>query len=371
MKFNLTTSDLKKITEATAGVISSNTVLPILEDFLFSCKDRKLYVTATDLETSIQTFINVDHDEDGMIAIPAKMLINFLKSLPDSTLHFETGDDNSIKIKADTGKYKLVGESGNDFPRIPVVDTDHRIDLTGSAFLRIIKKSLFAIGNDELRPAMTGMFMNQHEGIIDFVCTDAHKLAHTIFTPSTVGQPFSFIVPKKALQLLSSHIPNDENNILIQYNEKQAFFSFGSYTLICRLVDARFPDFKSVIPVNPAHHVIINTNDILNTLHRINIFSNRSTNQISLTFTKNNVAAEAEDLDFSTEATENLVCQYSGEEITLSFNGRWLADVISSLGTPEIKIMFDAPNRATTINPMPQLPAEETLMLIMPIMINS
>lgn len=371
MKFHTTTSVLKKITEAAAGVISSNTVLPILEDFQFRCIDRKLYITTTDLETTILAYTDIEHDSNGTVSIPGKLLVNLLKSLPEETIKFNIGKGNEIEIKTDSGKYKLQGEPGDDFPKVPPIDNDDKILMKGSTFLRIVKKSLFAIGNDELRPAMTGMFMEHTDDKTNFVCTDAHKLSHTELRQNVTGKNFNFILPKKALQLLSAQIPDDENEITIQYNDKHAFFSFGNYTLICRLVDARFPDYKAVIPTSPAKTAIINSNELLNTLRRCTLFSPKVTHQISLTFTKDKIQVQSNDLDFSSEATEEIKCEYDGEEITMSFNGYFLTDIISSLGTPDIKLMFDSPTRASIIHPVPQVEHEDTLMLIMPIMVNN
>ncbi len=372
MKFIVSTGALLKQLSLIDGVISTNTVLPILEDFLFEIKKGRLTVFSTDLETSMSTVMEVEAKEDGKIAIPARMLMNILKSLPEQPLTFSIDEQNyGIEITSDNGKYKLTGENGDDYPRIPVAEDIKDIKISSSVLKNAINKCLFAVGTDDLRPAMTGVNFELSKEGITFVSTDAHKLVRfkRFDTRSTTSA--SFIIPRKALQLVNGALPSEDTQVNLSYNNSNAFFSFGTVNLICRLIDARFPDYNAVIPTDNPNKLIITTSEILNSLRRLIIFSNKTTHQVTFELKGSELTITARDLDFSNEATEKLVCNYSGEDIEISFNGRFLSEILSALSTDEVKFEFSTPTRASLISPTSTDDKEDTLMLVMPIMVNN
>ena len=372
MKFIVSTTTLLKQLQAISGALSSNTVLPILENFLFEIKEGNLVVSATDLQTSMTTSMAVESKENGKVAIPSKILLDTLKTFPEQPVIFTIDPANfGIEISAGEGKYKLAGENGDDFPKIPVIDNASSINLPSSVLLEAINKTLFAVSNDELRPAMTGVFCQMEANQITFVATDAHKLVRYRRTDAKVTTPSSFILPKKALNLLKASLPTEDISVTIEYNNTNSFFKFNNISLICRLIDERYPDYDSVIPANNPNKLIVDRNAFLNSLRRVVIFANKTTHQVRLKISGSEMHISAEDLDFSNEAHERLACQYEGEDMEIGFNARFLVEMLSNLSDTEVQLEMSTPNRAGILLPTSPDKNENVLMLVMPVMLNT
>jgi DNA polymerase-3 subunit beta len=372
MKFVVSSGALLRNLQKINGVISSNTVLPILEDYLFDIKDGKLTVFATDLETSMSTEMPVEAKEDFTIAIPAKILLEMLKSLPEQPISINFDEVTfAVDITSDNGKYKLSGENGADFPKIPIPEDTQEVAIPSAVLNAGINKTLFAVSNDELRPAMTGVFFQLDDAGLTFVSTDAHKLVKFNRSDVTVSGSSSFIVPKKALNLLKSALPNNEESVKIDYNASNAFFAFENTKLICRLIDARYPDYNAVIPKENPNVLTISRGDLQGSLRRIAIFSNKTTHQVVLRISGTELTISAQDLDFSNEATEKLTCEYNGEDMEIGFNARFLLEMLNTLDVQEINIELSTPTRAGILKPTDPQESEDILMLVMPVMLNN
>ncbi len=371
MNFVVSSATLLKHLQLISGVISTNTVLPILENFLFDINDGQLTVFSTDLETSMSASLSIESKKDGRIAIPAKILLDTLKTLPEQPLSFTVNEETfGIEITSDNGKYKLAGENGDDFPKIPVAEDVTSIDLPSSVLSNAIYKTIFAVSNDELRPAMTGvMFQLDNEGLT-FVATDAHKLVRYKRLDAKSESNTQFIVPKKALNLLKSSLPGDETNVSISYNNSNAFFAFENVNLICRLIDARYPDYNAVIPTDNANTLSVAKKDFQSSLKRIVIFSNKTTNQVILKISGSDLQISAQDLDFSNEANERLNCSYDGTDMEIGFNAKFLIEMLNVLEGDEIEIRLSSPTRAGILIPTDKDDNEDILMLVMPVMLN-
>ncbi|UKJ08699.1 DNA polymerase III subunit beta [Solitalea lacus] len=372
MKFIVSTSTLLKQLQAISGALSSNTVLPILENFLFEINDGTLTVSATDLQTSMTTSLPVEAKENGKIAIPSRILLDTLKTLPEQPVTF-TIDNNSfaVEINAGDGKYKLAGENGDDFPKIPVVENANTISITASVLAEAISKTLFAVSNDELRPAMTGVYCQLTPSNITFVATDAHKLVRYRRSDTQAESASSFILPKKALNLLKSSLPAEDVAVQIDYNNSSAFFRFNSISLICRLIDERYPDYEAVIPQNNPNKLTIERAQFLSSLKRVVIYANKTTHQVRLKISGSELNISSEDLDFSNEAYERLTCQYNGEDLEIGFNARFLIEMLNNLDCQEVILEMSTPNRAGILFPTNQEENEDVLMLVMPVMLNT
>ena len=371
MKFSVSSSDLLKQLQIAGGAIGSNPVLPILEDFLFIIKNNILNIAATDLETSITTEIEVMSDSDGSVAIPAKILLDTLKALPQQPITFSVNEDNfGIEITSAYGKYKLAGENGADFPSIPSADDEATISIPAALLSQGINKTIFATSNDELRPAMTGVYFQIDENKLTFVATDAHKLVRYSFTDIKSDTATNFIVPKKALNLLKNSLPqNDE--VKIAYNKANAFFSFGNVNMVCRLIDARYPDYNAVIPIDNPNRFIVNRSDFQNSLKRIAIYANKTTNQVILNINDKSLTVSAQDLDFSNEATEQLTCSFNGDPLTIGFNAKFLVEMLGVMEGDEIRMELSTPTRAGILKPTDDIDGQDILMLVMPVMLSN
>jgi DNA polymerase-3 subunit beta len=371
MRFVVSSAQLLKNLQKISGVISTNTVLPILEDFLFDIEKNKISITATDLDTTMSVEMDVESKEDFKVAIPARILLDSLKALPEQPITISVDETtNGIEITTDNGKYKLSGENSTDFPKEPVADDVEDVKITSSVLFKGVTKTLFAVSNDELRPAMTGVFFQLNEEGITFVATDAHKLVK--YNRNDVkGGNASFIVPKKALNLLKAVLPNNDNEVSVQYNKSNAFFSFDNIKLICRLIDAKYPDYNAVIPKENPNLLTVLKDDLYASLRRTSIFSNKTTHQVVLKMAGSELAVSAQDLDFSNEAAEKLNCDYKGNALEIGFNAKFLIEMLGAMDGNEINIELSTPNRAGIIRPTERDEAEDLLMLVMPVMLNN
>jgi DNA polymerase-3 subunit beta len=371
MKFIVSSSSLLKHLQQIAGVINTNTVLPILEDFLFEIEDKKLNIIATDLETVMRVQMDVESKANGRVCIPAKILIDSLKNIADQPLTFNIDKNYAVEITSDNGKYKVMGENPDNFPKEPTADDTTGFNMTSTGLLTAINKTLFAVSGDDLRPAMTGVFFELSKDGVQFVATDAHRLVRYKRTDTKATQNASFIVPKKPLNLLKNALPDNEDPITVSFNSNHLFVDHGSTQLICRLIDARFPDYKVVIPADNPYRLTVNKHDFQNALRRVNVFSNKSTNQVALNITGNELQMAAQDIDFSFEGNERMSCEYKGEDIQIAFNAKFLIEMLSAADTDDIFIELSTPSKAGLIKPSEQAPGEDLLMLVMPLMLNS
>ncbi|HSR37723.1 MAG TPA: DNA polymerase III subunit beta, partial [Phnomibacter sp.] len=306
MKFIVSSSLLLKQLQQINGVIQANNVLPILEDFLFEVNKGQLTVTATDLETVMRVTLDVEAKDAGKVCVPAKILMDSLKNLPDQPLTFNIDKNYGIELTSDSGKYKVMGENPDNFPKEPSADDTNSFAMTSTGLVTAINKTLFAVSNDDLRPAMTGVFFELMKDGLQFVATDAHRLVKYKRTDVSCPKTDNFIVPKKPLNLLKSALPDNEDEITVSYNANHLFVVHGTTQMSCRLIDARFPDYKVVIPVDNPYKMTVSKSDFQQALRRVSIFSNKSTNQVALTITGSQLQLQAQDIDFSFEGSERM-----------------------------------------------------------------
>lgn len=372
MKFIVSSSYLLKQVSAINGVITTNPVVPILENFLFEIKSGTLTITASDLQTSMITEIEVEAKEDGSIAIPARILMETLRNLPEQPVTFSIDSDTySIEINSDNGRYKLSGENATDFPKIPTVSDGYSVNIASDVLSQAINNTIFATSNDELRPAMTGVYVNLSETNTTFVATDSHRLIRYRRVDVAADQGHTMIIPRKALTLLKTTLPSENTNVNMEFNASNAFFNFNNIKMICRLIDERFPDYENVIPVDNNNTIGINKEELLSSLRRIAIYANKTTHQVRLKVTGSELMISAEDLDFSNEANERLSCEHDGEDIEIGFNAKFLIEMLNNLDTDELSLKLSAPNRAGIILPKEKDDNEDILMLVMPVMLNN
>ncbi len=372
MKFSVSSSELLRRLQIAGGAIASNSVLPILEDFLFTIASNKLQIAASDLEISITTELEVMADTDGAVAVPAKILLETLKALPQQPITFTVDMDTyGIEITSAYGKYKLAGSNPDDFPKIPVPDPeDDKLAVSALSLSRGVSKTIFAASNDELRPAMTGVYFQVDFSKLILVATDAHKLVKYTFQDVSSEVSTSFIVPKKALNLLKGILP-EKDEVRLSFNPSNAFFSFGDTELVCRLIDHRYPDYNAVIPVDNPNTLTLGRADFQNSLRRIAIYANKTTNQVILNINEGSLTISAQDLDFSNEATEQLACTYDGDPLNIGFNAKFLVEMLGVLESEEVKMELSTSTRAGILLPVEESEGEEILMLVMPVMLSN
>ncbi len=373
MNFIVSSSALLKQLSKISGVIPSRSVLPIIENFLFEIEESKLTISTTNLEISMQTSLQIEARGEAMkIAVPAKILQDILKALPDQPINFSIEEETfAIEISSENGKYKLSGENGLDFPKIPVPENTQAATMPSRVLYSAINKTLFAASTDEDKAALNGIYFNLGTNGLTFVATDAHRLVRYRRLDVTVEEPTSFIVPHKALNLVKGSFASNDDQVRIEYNDNNAFFRSSNILLVCRLIDQKYPDYENVIPTDNPNRLIISRTDLLGTLRRVNIFANKTSHQVRFKVSGSELTISAEDLDFANEAKETLKCTYEGSDLEIGFNASLLIDIINNSTTNEIVMELSTPNRAGNVLPDVQEEGEHLLMLIMPVMLNS
>ena len=373
MNFIVSSSYLLKNLNAISGVITSNPVVPILDNVLFEIENGNLLITASDLQTSVMVEIQVESKGDGSVAIPAKILIDTLKNLPEQPVTFSIDDENyNIEINSDNGRYKLAGENATDFPKVPQVTDGYSIDLSSELLSNAISNTIFSTSTDELRPAMTGIFLKLSTSSCTFVSTDGHRLVKYVRSDISGDEvDHEMILPRKSLNLLKSTLPSDKSSdVKLEFNASNAFFSFDNVKMVCRLIDERYPDYENVIPLDNSNNIVIDKSEVLSSLKRISIYANKTTNQVRFKISGGEILISAEDLDFSNEANERISCEHDGADIEIGFNAKFLIEILSNLNSTRVTFKLSEPNKAGLIIPDEMDDHEDITMLVMPVMLN-
>ncbi|MCS7029115.1 MAG: DNA polymerase III subunit beta [Bacteroidia bacterium] len=373
MKFIVSSQLLYKHVNYVSRVVPSRPVLPILEYFLFELNQGQLTITATDLEVTMTTSLPVESQDQGKIAVKAKILTETLSKLPEQPITIKFDEETrAIEINSDSGKYKQVGENPNDYPQPHTVDKGIQVQMPAALLLKGISSTLFAVSKDDMRPAMMGVLFHFTPQGLNFVATDAHCLAKYAFSDITTPEEYRIIIPEKALTILQRVLQSSENNIVtIEFNQSSAAFYLDGTRMNCRLIEERFPDYQNVIPVDSPNQVIVNTDSFIKALKLVSLYSNAHTHQIRLKIQGNMLTLNAEDLEFANEASEYIPCGHEGEDMEIGFNANMLLNVVSNIPSKETTFMMSTPNRACLVVPTENDANESLIMLIMPVMLSS
>ncbi|MEO9892381.1 DNA polymerase III subunit beta [Aurantibacter sp.] len=372
MKFIVSSTYLLKELQVLGGVINNSNTLPILDNFLFALNKNELTVSASDLETTLSSVLEVDSDNEGNIAVPARLLLDTLKTFPEQPLTFVVSDNNTIEISSEHGKYALAYADGAEFPKAVELANPSTTTIMGDILATAIDKTIFAAGNDDLRPVMSGVFFQFSPENLTFVATDAHKLVKYQREDVSSSEVAEFIMPKKPLNLLKGILAGSEDDVTIEYNDVNAKFIFGNTVLICRLIDGKYPNYEAVIPKENPNKLTISRTQFLSSVRRVAIFSNKTTHQIRLKIAGAELNISAEDLDYSNKAEERLTCAYQGDDMQIGFNSRFLTEMLNNLNADEVSVEMSLPNRAGILTPADGLDEGEIVtMLVMPVMLNS
>jgi DNA polymerase-3 subunit beta len=372
MKFIVSSSQLLKQLQVLGGVINSNNTLPILDNFLFELANNELQISSSDLETTMTSVVEVESTDSGSIAINARLLLDTLKTFPEQPLTFKAESDSTIEIISEQGKYDMAYFSGEEFPKAVELPSPSSTEIPSQILATAISKTIFAAGNDDLRPVMSGVFFQFNSKELTFVATDAHKLVKYTRTDVTADKSAEFIMPKKPLNLLKGILNGSDENVTIEYNDTNAKFNFGSVVLVCRLIDGKYPNYEAVIPKENPNKLTVDRASFLNSVKRVSIFSSKTTHQIRLKMAGTELNISAEDLDYSNKADERLQCDYQGDDMQIGFNSRFLSEMLNNLSANDVLIEMSLPNRAGILTPIDGTDeGEQVTMLVMPVMLNS
>lgn len=357
------------------GVVASNTVLPILEDFLFEIEGNELSITGSDLETRIQVKLPIQNSDEAAgkvsLCLPSKIVLEYLRNLPEQPLTLQfSKENNTVEITSSTGKYKVTGQSANEYPKAPVAGDANSFSIPGSLLIESINQTLFATSTDSLRPAMTGVCFDFKSDKLIFVATDAHRLIKKEVMSSSLPPEGSIIVPKKPLNQFKNIVPADDSEVLLTFNGTHLFVSYDKLTLSARLIDARFPDYNSVIPPQNPYRLLIDKAELISSLRRVSVFASKGTSQVVFDIRGNVINISAQDIDFSYEGNETINCQYDGEDMKIAFNARLLIEMLSNLEGDRVEIALNTPSKAAIFKPEEQTEGQDILMLLMPLIVS-
>jgi DNA polymerase III subunit beta len=377
MKFIVSSTSLLKNLQAISGVLNAKNTLPILDNFLFDLKNDKLFITSSDLETTMTSEIELTKAEEaGSICIPARILLDTLKTLPDLPVSFNINmDTQAIEISAGEGKYRLTGFKTEEYPKTPKLEDASSLEIHSSILANAIDKTIFATGNDDMRPIMSGVYCELNAENITFVSTDAHKLVKYIRKDVKGTESANFVLAKKPLNQLKNLLGALDEQVKIEYTQTNISFVFDNILLISRLVEGKYPNYEAVIPKENPSKLIVDRVGLLNAIRRVSIFANQSTHQVRFKITGQELVLSAEDIDFSNKADERMACNYQGDDIEIGFNSKFIIEMLNNVDTEEIIIEMSTANRAGIIlanEKEENANADEfLLMLVMPVMLNA
>ncbi len=373
MKVIISSSELLRAVMAVAKAIPAKSPLPILENFLFELKGNVLEITASDSELTLKTQVEVENtSEEGRIAVPAKHMMDLLKELPDQPLTINTTSDSSFVCSWASGESTLPYFPAEDYPEIIGTDeTAVTLQFPAHSLVDGISSTIYATADDEIRPAMNGILFDIDTDSTTLVASDSHKLICYTTADVQASEKASFILHKKPAAILKAIIGKDVETVEVAFDSKNAVFSFGQTVVICRLVVGKYPKYRDVIPQNNSNVLQIDRVQLLNTVRRVSVCSNKASNHIKLELQNEQLTISAQDLGFSIAAHETLACQYDGAPLSIGFKSPYLIEILSNISCGELVMKFLDSRRAALI-----LPAEneeeygKICGILMPIMIS-
>ena len=372
MKFSISSTDLLKGLMDVSKAIPAKSALPILENFLLVLKDGRLQVTASDSELTLRTEIEVETTaEGGSIAIPARHTIDLLKELPDQPLSIRTVGDSSFECSWASGNSVLPYFPADDYPEIKTAGEDAQtVVFPAQSLVDGIAGTVYATADDEIRPAMNGIFFDIDPASTTLVASDSHKLICYTTNDVKASEKASFILHKKPANVLRSIIGKDAESVTVTFDGSTVVFSFGTTMMVCRLIVGKYPKYRDVIPVNNANILKIDRTLLLNTVKRVAVCANKASNHIKFDLKEGQLEVSAQDLGFALAAYEKIACDYQGDELTIGFKSTFLTEILANMGCDGVVIKFADSRRAALILPSEEEAESEKICgILMPIMI--
>ena len=354
MKFIASSTELLSHLQAISRVISSKNSLPILDNFLFELNGNTLTMTASDIETTLVTSMEVEGVEGaGKVAVASRLLLDTLREFSEQPLSFDINDSNlALVITSSNGSYNFIGQNGDEYPRLPELqDNARRLVLPVDTLEKGIAKTLFATADDELRPVMNGIFFDMDPSGSTLVATDAQKLIAYSTKEAKVDEKSSFILHKKAAVVLRAAIDKRDDEVLAAFDNNTVEFRFGDSIMICRLIVGKFPDYRRVIPQNNSNILKIDRLQLLNAVRRVSVCANRASNHIKFELRPGQLEITAQDLGFALAAYEKIGCEYDGDELSIGFKSPHILDMLGNMQSSTVVMKFADARRAALVIP--------------------
>lgn len=367
MKFSVKNSDLKNVLLSVISVVPAKTTLPILGNVLFSVKGNKLYLSATDLEVTIKTFIPVKKESEGGVALPGRIIGDIIRQLPDIPLDISVDKNYRTMIKTEIGEYVIAGESESEFPSVPKADIKHEVEISGDILERVINKTIFAVASSEIRSSIMGVYLQFLKDEFRAVSTDGHRLVKIINKDVKIKQDIGgYIISPKALsQFLKNK--SEGKTVRLSISDSHLTFNFDNYVVYSRLIEGMYPDYGKVIPTDNKNRLVLDRGMIESSVKRVSIFANKITQQIKLKLSKESIEISSEDVDYGKEGKEIIPAEYNGDEMVIGYNAGYILDILGHIDTDKVIFDLGTPTGAGLVYPSEQEENEDILMLVMPI----
>jgi DNA polymerase-3 subunit beta len=343
--------------------------MPILENFLFDIKDGLMMVSATDLEISLRSSLNVPSDENLKMVIPARLLYDIIRTLDETQITFNTVAGSKLKLTTDNGIYNIGYTSAEDFPEIHSVTKDKEVVINGLDLKKALDQTSFAMSKEDMRPAMTGTLFEFSQEGLRFVSTDGHRLVKFVNKNITSEAEEQYIVPERAISVLSKLL--NDTDVKIYLSKSHISFQISELEFISRLIGEKYPAYSSVIPLENENRLFINRLDLNSSIRRMMLFSSSSSKQVKLSLSNNKIEVSAEDIDHGSDAVENIDCKYDGDTMDIGFNTAYVNDILSHVDEDNIIFKLHSPTKACIIEPETAAENEELMLLLMPVRLNN
>jgi DNA polymerase III subunit beta len=370
MKFSASQSSLQNGLQPLAAVVPTKSPMPVLTHFLTQLSGNVLTITATDLEVSIETQIEVKGMKDGRALLPARKFLEEIRAFPDVMVTIEASETGKIKLDAENNRYDLSAESVANYPKVPVLDEAASFSLDRVRLRRLIDKTIFAVSRDELRPQLTGVYMKVMPNELRMVSTDGHRLVKmSVQHEGYTGEPRECIVPAKAMNTVA-RMCSGEGNVQLLFGANQLAFRVGATTLITKLIEGRYPNYEAVIPSENKNLLTAELEALRSAVLRASIVSNEISRQIRMKLKSDQMQILVEDIEQGNEGQETLPCTYTGEPMDIGYNAGYVLDILKQIDTGDVVFELGSPTSAGIVKPTEQEKDEDLLMLIMPVRLN-
>ena len=370
MNFSITKDVLLSTLQLLSKATPKRSTLPVLGCALFTQNNKNLNIRTTDMELSISIVCEIDGEGEGSLSIPLPKLLEITMAISDEKIYFSTSDIGKVVIKCEKGQYTIMGLSHDEFPAEQTIKEGTSLGINGNELKKIIQNTSYAASRDDLKPVLQGvLFQISEKGFIS-VATDGHRLVKFEKTDiKTDNSKGSVVVPTKFLILLNQLI-EEEKDISLTIGKNNIRVEIESGSIISKIITDPFPDYEGVIPQDNNKTLIIDKNSFEEAIKRVSIFSNKSSRQVALNISENNIIITTEDPENITSGKETLDCNYDGEPIIIGYSASYLKEVLQHQHSNEIKILLNTPLNAGLFLPMEQTAGENKTTLLMPIRLN-
>lgn len=371
MKFNVQSKILYSQASAVSKVINSKNPMPILNNFLLELSGNVLTITASDIENTLSARVPVlEAEGEGRFCVDARRLTDLLKSMPDIGITFDINDETlaiQVTYNAGAGTFDFVGIVGDEYPT-PQIRPDEgatSFSVPSNQILSGIENTIFAVGNDTLRPQMMGIYWDVKDDGITFVATDTRKLVRYRNATTEPGVTCAFIMPTKPAQVIKNVMPRDVE-VKVSADSKRALFETEELSFSCQLLKGAYPDYNRVVPHNNPYTLTVDTASFLAALRRVSVFGDQGQNQVKLRITTSEVTVKAVDNNYCTSAVESVPCDFNKDEMIIGFSAPYVMEIFSTIPTSEVVVSLSDPSRPGVFCPSEQGEGTDLLMILMP-----